>query len=89
MFTDYRDAFIVTLGINRMWSNSATATDDRFRIDSSHGRSHEISMTIHSDCRGKRSKFRIQTARPSVELKRFNRSHPDNLHETHDLQYMN
>ena len=59
MFTDYRDAFIVTLGIKTDvvqfgYSYDLTISE----LTPSTGGAHEISMTIQFDCRGKRSKFR-------------------------------
>jgi type IX secretion system PorP/SprF family membrane protein len=59
MFTDYRDAFIVTLGIKSDvvqfgYSYDLTVSE----LTPATGGAHEISMTIQFDCRGKRSKFR-------------------------------
>jgi hypothetical protein len=59
MFTDYRDAFIVTLGIKSEqvqfgYSYDLTVSE----LTPATGGAHEISMTIQFDCRGSRSKFR-------------------------------
>jgi type IX secretion system PorP/SprF family membrane protein len=59
LFTDYRDAFIVTLGIDSDiikfgYSYDLTISE----LTPATGGAHEISMTIQFDCRGKRSKFR-------------------------------
>ena len=59
MFTDYKDAFIVTLGIKTDvvqfgYSYDLTVS----QLTPATGGAHEISMTIQFDCRGKRSKFR-------------------------------
>ena len=59
MFTEYRDAFIVTLGIKSDvvqfgYSYDLTVSE----LTPATGGAHEISMTIQFDCRGKRSKFR-------------------------------
>ena len=59
MFTDYRDAFIVTLGIKSEqvqfgYSYDLTVSE----LTPATGGAHEISMTIQFECRGNRSKFR-------------------------------
>ena len=59
MFTEYKDAFIVTLGIKTDvvqfgYSYDLTVS----QLTPATGGAHEISMTIQFDCRGKRSKFR-------------------------------
>ena len=59
MFTEYQDAFIVTLGIKTDvvqfgYSYDLTVS----QLTPATGGAHEISMTIQFDCRGKRSKFR-------------------------------
>lgn len=59
LFTDYRDAFIATLGIESDiirfgYSYDITVSE----LTPATGGAHEISMTIHFDCRNARSKFR-------------------------------
>ena len=59
MFTDYKDAFIVTLGIKTDvvqfgYSYDLTVS----QLTPATGGAHEVSMTIQFNCRGKRSKFR-------------------------------
>jgi type IX secretion system PorP/SprF family membrane protein len=59
LFTEYRDAFIVTLGIQSDqvkfgYSYDVTVSD----LTPATGGSHEISMTLNFDCRQKRKKFR-------------------------------
>jgi hypothetical protein len=58
-FTDYKDAFIVTVGIKSDvvqfgYSYDLTVSE----LTPATGGAHEISMTIQFDCRNKRSKFR-------------------------------
>lgn len=58
-FTDYKDAFIVTIGIKSDvvqfgYSYDLTVSE----LTPATGGAHEISMTIQFDCRNKRSKFR-------------------------------
>lgn len=59
LFTDYRDAFIATLGVQTDlvkfgYSYDLTVSE----LTPATGGAHEVSMTIQFDCRGKRSKFR-------------------------------
>lgn len=59
LFTDYRDAFIATVGIESDvirfgYSYDITVSE----LTPATGGAHEISMTIQFDCRNKRSKFR-------------------------------
>ena len=59
LFTDYRDAFIVTLGLESDvvrfgYSYDVTVSE----LTPATGGAHEVSMTIQFDCKGKRSKFR-------------------------------
>ena len=57
--TQYRDAFIVTLGIQSDvikfgYSYDVTVSD----LTPATGGSHEVSMSLNFDCRAKRIKFR-------------------------------
>lgn len=59
LFTDYRDAFITTIGIQTDvirfgYSYDVTVSE----LTPSTGGSHEVSMAIQFDCRPKRKKFR-------------------------------
>jgi type IX secretion system PorP/SprF family membrane protein len=59
LFTDYRDAFIATLGVQTDlvkfgYSYDLTVSE----LTPATGGAHEVSMTIQFDCRSKRSKFR-------------------------------
>jgi type IX secretion system PorP/SprF family membrane protein len=59
ILTDYKDAFIVTLGIKTDVVQFGYSYDLTIsQLTPSTGGAHEISMTIQFDCRGKRSKFR-------------------------------